>query len=92
MFNLIESAAGTFGSPGIVIIAPQTTTTNPAPLDNLTSLTGNVWPKGAPFNFGSVEKLYWVLAIHTGNLPNPDFSIMFICSFAWSSISIPFAP
>ncbi|SVA50101.1 uncharacterized protein METZ01_LOCUS102955, partial [marine metagenome] len=24
-FNLIESAAGTLGSPGIVIIAPQTT-------------------------------------------------------------------
>ena len=42
LFNLILSAAGTLGSPGMVIIDPQTTTTNSAPLDNLTSLTYNV--------------------------------------------------
>ena len=36
------SAAGTLGRPGIVIIDPQTTTKNSAPLDNLTSLTDNV--------------------------------------------------
>ena len=36
------------GSPGIVIIAPQITTTNSAPLDNLTSLIGSTWPEGAP--------------------------------------------
>ena len=58
LFNLILSAAGTLGSPGIVIIDPQTTTTNSAPLDNLTSLMDNVCPEGAPFNLGSVEKLY----------------------------------
>jgi len=63
------------------MIAPQITTTNPAPLDNLISLIGKVCPVGAPFNFGSVEKLYCVFAMHTGNLPNPDFSITFTCSF-----------
>ena len=86
------SAAGTLGSPGIVIIDPHTTTTNSAPLDNLTSLTAKVWSDGAPFDLGSVEKLYCVFAIQTGNLPNPDFSITFNCSLALSSTSIPFAP
>ena len=33
------SAAGTFGSPGIVIILPDRTTTNPAPDFNSTFLT-----------------------------------------------------
>jgi len=41
LFNLIEFAAGTLGSPGIVIIDPQITTINSAPLDNLISLMGN---------------------------------------------------
>ena len=54
----MELAAGTLGRPGIVIIAPQTTTINFAPVDSLTSLTDKVWPDGAPFNLGSVEKLY----------------------------------
>ena len=27
---------------------PQTTTKNSAPLDNLTSLIGKIWPEGAP--------------------------------------------
>jgi len=60
------SAAGTFGSPGIVIIAPQTTTINSAPEDNLTSLIGRTCPDGAPFKLGSVEKLYCVFAIQIG--------------------------
>ena len=85
------SAAGTLGSPGMVIIEPQTTTMNSAPLDNLTSLTDNVWPDGAPFNLGSVEKLYCVFAIQTGNLPNPACSIFLTCSLIFSSTSIPFA-
>ena len=66
MLSLILLAAGTLGRPGIVIIDPQTTTINSAPDDNLTSLIGISWFDGAPFNFGSVEKLYWVLAIQTG--------------------------
>ena len=53
---MIESAAGTLGSPGIVMMAPHITTINSAPEDNLTSLIGNEWPVGAPFAFGSVEK------------------------------------
>ena len=55
-FNLIESAAGTLGSPGIVIIAPQTTTINSAPEESLISLIGKTCPDGAPFKLGSVEK------------------------------------
>ena len=77
-FNLIASAAGTLGRPGIVMIAPQITTINSAPEDNLTSLIGKTCPEGAPFKFGSVEKLYCVLATHIGRLPYPcssnDFS------------------
>ena len=49
------------------MIAPQMTTTNSAPLESLTSLMDRACPEGAPFNFGSVEKLYCVLAIQTGN-------------------------
>ena len=75
----------------MVIIEPQTTTMNSAPLDNLTSLTDNVWPEGAPFSLGSVEKLYWVFAIQTGNLPKPVRSIFLTCSLIFSSTSIPFA-
>ena len=59
----------------MVIIDPQTTTKNSAPLDNLTSLTDSVWPDGAPFSLRSVEKLYCVFAIQTGNFPNPACSI-----------------
>ena len=40
LFNLILSAAGTLGNPGIVIIDPQTATINSAPDDNFTSLIG----------------------------------------------------
>ena len=67
--SFIESAAGTLGKPGIVIISPQTTTINSAPEDNRTSLTGRTCPVGAPLRLGSVEKLYCVLAIHTGSSP-----------------------
>ena len=66
---MIESAAGTLGSPGIVMMAPHITTINSAPEDNLTSLIGNEWPVGAPFAFGSVEKLYCVFATHIGKFP-----------------------
>ena len=54
----MELAAGTLGSPGIVIISPHTTTINSAPLDRRTSLIGILCPEGAPFNVESVEKLY----------------------------------
>ena len=54
----MEIAAGTLGSPGIVIIDPQITTINSAPLESLISLMGKTCPDGAPFKLGSVEKLY----------------------------------
>ena len=51
-------AAGTRGRPGMVMISPQMATTNSAPADKRTSRTGRLWPLGAPFSAGSVEKLY----------------------------------
>ena len=45
---MMELALGTLGRPGIVMIAPVTTTINPAPADSLTSLIGTVNPVGAP--------------------------------------------
>ena len=68
---MMELALGTLGSPGIVIIAPVTTTIKPAPAESLTSLTGTVNPVGAPLSSGLVEKLYCVLAIQIGSLPYP---------------------
>ena len=65
----MASAAGTLGNPGIVIISPQIITTNSAPDESLTSLIGITCPDGAPFRFGSVEKLYCVLAIQIGRFP-----------------------
>ena len=50
------------------MIDPHMTTINSAPLDNLTSLIGKLCPEGAPFKFGSVEKLYCVLATQIGSL------------------------
>ena len=60
---------GTRGKPGIVMISPQIATTKPAPADRRTSRTGTEWPSGAPRRVGSVVKLYWVLAMHTGKCP-----------------------
>ena len=65
----MELAAGTLGKPGMVIISPQITTINSAPLESLTSLIGIVCPVGAPLRVGSVEKLYCVFAIHIGKSP-----------------------
>ena len=62
----MELADGTFGRPGMVMISPQTTTMNSAPADRRTSRTFSTWPVGAPLAFGSVEKLYCVLAMQTG--------------------------
>ena len=40
--------------------------TNSAPVASRISRMGTVWPVGAPMSNGSVEKLYWVFAMHTG--------------------------
>ncbi len=42
-------------SPGIVIIAPASGYTNPAPTDTRASCTGNTNPSGRPFSFGSCD-------------------------------------
>src|SRR5690349_13536388 len=65
----IDSADGTLGRPGMVMMSPQMTTMNSAPADNLTSRIGTTWFDGAPFRLGSVEKEYWVFAMQIGNLP-----------------------
>src|SRR5437764_2033272 len=65
----ILSAAGTLGRPGMVMISPQTATTNSAPAANRTSRTLTTWSVGAPLRSPLVEKLYWVLAMQTGALP-----------------------
>ena len=44
-------AAGRIGSPGIVIIEPQTATMNPAPELSLNSRIGRVNPVGAPIPY-----------------------------------------
>src|SRR3974377_2482291 len=44
----IELAAGTLGSPGMVIISPQIATTNSAPAESRTSRTGITCSKAAP--------------------------------------------
>src|SRR5205807_7076860 len=65
----MASAAGTLGSPGMVMTSPQIATTNSAPADSRTSRTFTTWSLGAPLELGLVVKLYWVLAMQTGSLP-----------------------
>ena len=50
------------------MISPQIATTNSAPADSRTSRTATVWSLGAPLALGSVVKLNWVLAMHTGKV------------------------
>ena len=62
----MASAEGTFGSPGIVMMSPQTMTTNSAPAARRTSRTFTTWPDGAPRRLASVAKDYCVFATQTG--------------------------
>jgi hypothetical protein len=48
----IESADGTLGRPGMVMISPQIATMNSAPAESRTSRTGMVKPVGAPLASG----------------------------------------
>ena len=75
----IFSAAGIFGSPGMVMISPSRPTTNPAPAETLTFLTVTVKFYGAPSFDASSEKEYCVFAMQTGQCPNPSFSRLSIC-------------
>lgn len=80
----INSADGTFGSPGIVNIFPVNITINPAPVLKFTSdtwiLNGSLHNKF----LGSSENEYCVFAIQTGKLEYPNFSIRLISSNASS--------
>ena len=52
----IFSAAGTRGSPGIVMMSPISTTTKPAPARRRTSRIGATWPRGARYNYAPASK------------------------------------
>ena len=54
----ILSAAGAFGSPGIVIISPVKTTIKPAPAERVTSRTVILKFSGLPNFVGSSEREY----------------------------------
>ena len=70
----MASAAGFAASPGIVMIDPVFTTTNPAPADGVTSRTVIRKPRGRPSSAGLSENEYWVLAMQTGASASPKDS------------------
>ena len=49
---------GRVGSPGTVMMSPQSRYKKPAPIAARTSRTLTVWPEGAPFFEGSVDSEY----------------------------------
>ena len=53
----------------MVMMSPQTITTNSAPAARRTSRMSSTWPLGAPRSCALVEKLICVLAMHTGKWP-----------------------
>src|SRR6266481_4771438 len=65
----MEDARETFGRPGMSIMLPEITTTNPAAAESEALVTLSVQPVGAPRRFGSSDKEYCVLAMQTGNFP-----------------------
>ena len=54
----MSTKPGRVGSPGTVMISPQSKYKNPAPMAARTSRTLTVWPEGAPFFEGSVDSEY----------------------------------
>src|SRR5512146_579844 len=67
----IRSAAGSRGSPGMVMISPACATMNPAPADGRTSLTVMRKPDGRPRRVASSVNEYCVLAMQMGVWPSP---------------------
>ena len=65
----IAADEGTLGSPGMVMMSPQTKTTNSAPAASRTSRMLSAWPLGAPRRNGSVENEYGVFAMQIGKWP-----------------------
>ena len=78
----ILTAAGTFGRPGIVMIAPVRATMKPAPAEILRLRTVTSKSVGAPSFVWSSVKLYCVFATQIGQLPNPRPSNSFACFLA----------
>ena len=78
----MRSAAGSFGSPGIVSTSPVSATMKPAPAETLTSRTVTVKSSGAPSFVLSSEKLYCVFAMHTGMCAMPSAVSRSICAAA----------
>src|SRR5665648_307535 len=72
----IFSAAGFFGSPGIIIMLPAIGTINPAPDARSIFLIFTLKSFGRPFFDGSSESDFCVFAIHTARFPSPSFSIL----------------
>src|SRR5260370_28861765 len=62
----IEEAREIFGRPGISIMLPAITTTNPAPAESDAFEKLCVQPAGAPRCFGTADKELRYLAIETG--------------------------
>ena len=88
----MSMAAGCFGSPGMVTIAPVRATRKPAPADSQISRTVRVKPSGRPSTLRLSDREYCVFAIHTGVFPNPAFvksSIFFIASGRISTFAAP---
>ena len=85
----IFSAAGTLGSPGIVIISPVRATRKPAPAHTFRLRTVTSNPLGAPIRAGSSEKEYWVLAMQMGRPPNPRPASCWACFLALAVRTTP---
>ena len=78
------SAAGLFGRPGMVSTFPVSATMNPAPSDGRNSRTVMRKPYGAPYSLTRSHKEVGVLAMHTGILSQPFFTISSSCALASS--------
>ena len=89
--NAAAAAGFLTGKPGIVMMSPHTTTTNPAPAASRTSRIFSRWPLGAPRNFASLENEYCVFAMQTGRCPYPSASNCANCKRTLASAVIPAA-
>ena len=72
------TAAGTFGSPGILMISPLIATRKPAPVLGIKSLIVTVNPLGLPSNEASSYNEYCVLATQIGKFAKPCSVYFFI--------------
>src|SRR5437870_12603075 len=88
----IDAARETLGSPGMSIMLPEITTTNPAPAESDALVTFRVQPLGAPSSLGLSDREYWVFAMQTGSFPYPQSENCFSFAPAASENFTPSAP